>query len=174
MSTNQQSTNQQSQNAPLDEQNMLRWFNQISPKLWENTVYLEKNESWVNKDKDAPINLAVNKLAQYLTQNINTQTDDTPRIAGQRWASTLITALSHSSSRRSIMVLGLLANLQPGIGGDLLDHCINNINNGVNIAENNVFHARLKILIRMQCYQRIFNAERRSHIIKIIEEELNE
>lgn len=149
----------------FDDINVKKYLEKVSPELWGNAHSLEPLERWVlDSHKHQDFLDYLNKIAESLQKlqgmpNILIEESQYPNIAF---------LLAYVPITKALKLLSLCSQVQPGIVGDLAFFCHSHAQE--NEAENSLFIKRLRLVVHLECYRRVFNRERRKKILNILDQ----
>lgn len=147
------------------------WFKlHLPPGTWESARVMERAESWVPGEPDGVLASLLQVLMNYIEEN----PDQAGILVEDEQIADFIHVLAYTKSSPFFRLLGLMGQCQPGLGGDVLKACEGGKSEGHPMeAESKVILGRIKVLVRYECYSRVFGPERRKEILRILDE-LNE
>ncbi|WP_305910393.1 hypothetical protein Q9L42_021055 (plasmid) [Methylomarinum sp. Ch1-1] len=157
---------------PLEDRVLKEWADQIHKDLWKTAQNMEQSEDWLYDQAGDTFLMACVRLAQVFDTEI--------RHAGifienNREKIAFIYGLAYLSTCKSLRLLNLAGQRQPGLGGDIIQVCIDQLKKeSRHEAQCNIVLMRIKQIIKMDCYQRIFGRDRRQLVLQFFDEIRNE
>lgn len=149
----------------LEEESLRDWLESIDSGLSAKADYLEALETWVAKDEE--VQEYIKKWGDVLVN----QKGRAQQILSDENYPLIIKILAYLQIKKALRLVEMSGRIQPGLSGDLLKCAQENIQQEDFEAEAKLFVARIKHLVRLQYYERLFGPERRKTILKILEEE---
>lgn len=153
---------------PLEQQQLKVWSSQIHPELWATAAFMESQEDWLFDKPGDSFLLTCVKIAQMFDTEIKQAgifiENNEEKIA-------FIYGLAYLGTCKSLRLLNLAGQRQPGLGGDIIQVCINELSkNSDHKAECNIVLMRIKQIIKMDCYKRVFGPDRRKAVLQFFNE----
>jgi len=151
----------------LNDENVKKYFGNISSSVYDNSKILESLEDWVISEDSCDyfwesLNVWANNLVQL---------NGSPKIIfEQQDYQSLAIVLAYIPVSKALKILSLASKVQPGIVGDLAKFCKEEEDYS---AEQKLFIKRLRFVIQIECYNRIFNVERRKEILRLLKNKEN-
>jgi len=148
---------------PFELDQLKKWSLNVHSDLWATTNFMESQEDWLFDKPGDSFLLTCVKLAKYFNSEIK---ESGIFIESNKEKISFIYGLAYLGTCKSLRLLNLVGQKQPGLGGDLIQLCINELNNnGPHKAECNIVLMRIKQVIKMDCYKRVFGPDRRKTVL---------
>lgn len=153
---------------PLELNLLKQWADNTHPDLWETASFMESQEDWLLDNPGNKFLLTCIKIAQVFDTEIK-QAGVFIQNNDEKMA--FIYGLAYLGTCKSLRLLGLAGQRQPGLGGDIIQVCMNEIHaHSEHQAECNIVFSRIKQIVKMESYRRIFGPERRKSVLQYFNE----
>jgi len=142
------------------------WLRWISRDLAGNVERLETMEDWT-LDRDCPRFLdALTRLSLVL------QTASKGLANDSDWTD-MVLVLAYTSTGRSLRIMAVANARAPGFDEQVAQHSVQLLEHPL-APEAKVILGRIKALVRLECYQRVFGENRRKQALEVLETLRNE
>lgn len=163
---------EQKKKKVLDTDSINGWISGINglehpESLMRCIKHLETLEDWTF-DQESSSFQKINTLASLLNDTSESTLERKLLIAPEQH-SDFLKMLTYLNIGPALRALSLIHKRQPALTGDLLLACQTNAV-GQATVEAKLFLDRIKILVKQECYLKIFSKERRTEIIEILKE----
>lgn len=150
----------------LGSDNLQQWFLDSLPEgMWGGAKTLDNADTWVPGGPEGVLFQVLETLAQYIDKHPH----QAAVLVEDENILDFIQVLAYTKTSPSIRLLSLMGQCQPGLGGDVVQACEASKTSGHQLeAESKVILARIKLLVRLECYGRIFGKERRQKVLSIL------
>lgn len=160
-------TRNQGANTLLEDQKVNAWLESISLGLADKAEEMEKFEKWTLEDPE------INEKLEKWAHSLDIKKENASTLIGHDKYYLIVEVLAYVHTRKALRLLSLTGKLQSGLGGDLIEYCRND-KSRENQVEKIVHLSRIREIIKLEYYEKIFGPEKRKEILDIIKGKQND